>query len=396
MSSFPFFTTVGTHGFMHRYSSIWPFTYAPYPNIPSLFLAPTYRWTTFQNSSIPHTSNTLNVVATREEYFQRGTPAGISTQQSSGDRCIQVGLGCTLGHSSGGRSVAEGIDQSSYQLASDESCMECFDRVSGGDSGRESAYQMRQCHSSGIYKQARENQINTTLSSFMGHDAVVFKTQHSHPCSSYSREKELSCRQVVLGSETCAFNRMGTQTINRSTYFSNNGNPKHRSLCHSCQLSASSVLQPLSRSPSMDMRCTVCELGGDLCICISSPILIPKVLMKVRQENCLILLVAPLAPHQSWFPQLLELIVDVPLKLPVLHDLLSQNRGLSLHPNPRSLNLAVWKISADQNLQSSFLQKLPNIWNNLSDPPHGDCIPLDGKYLVAGVLKGKSVPLQLL
>ena len=72
------------------------------------------------------------------------------------------------------------------------------------------------------------------------------------------------------------------------------------------------------------------------------PILIPKVLMKVRQENDLILLVAPLAPHQSWFPQLLELIVDVPLKLSVLHDLLSQNRGLSLHPNPRSLNLAVW------------------------------------------------------
>ena len=132
-----------------------------------------------------------------EEYFQRGTPAGISTKQSSVDRCIQVGLGCTLGHSSGGRSVDEGIDQSSYQLARDESCMECFDRVSGGDSGRESAYQMRQCHSSGIYKQARGNQINTTLSSFMGHDAVVFKTQHSHPCSSYSRVNELSCRQVV-------------------------------------------------------------------------------------------------------------------------------------------------------------------------------------------------------
>jgi hypothetical protein len=29
---------------------------------------------------------------------------------------------------------------------------------------------------------------------------------------------------------------MGTQTINSSTYFSNNGNPKHRSLCHLCQL----------------------------------------------------------------------------------------------------------------------------------------------------------------
>ena len=94
----PIFTTVGTNDVMHRYSSIWPFTYAPYPNIPSLFLAPTYRWTTVQNSSFPHTSNTLNVVATREEYFQRGTLAGISTQQSYVDRCIQVGLGCTLGH----------------------------------------------------------------------------------------------------------------------------------------------------------------------------------------------------------------------------------------------------------------------------------------------------------
>jgi hypothetical protein len=42
--------------------------------------------------------------------------------------------------------LLEGIDQSSYQLARDENCMECFDRVSGGDSGRESAYQMQQCH----------------------------------------------------------------------------------------------------------------------------------------------------------------------------------------------------------------------------------------------------------
>jgi hypothetical protein len=91
MSSFPFFTTVGTHGFMHRYSSIWPFTYAPYPNIPSLFLAPTYRWTTFQNSSFPHTSNTLNVVATREEYFQRGTPAGISTQSPNSRKKWEAG-----------------------------------------------------------------------------------------------------------------------------------------------------------------------------------------------------------------------------------------------------------------------------------------------------------------
>ena len=210
--------------------------------------------------------------------------------------------------------------------------------------------------------------------------------------------ENLLIRQIVPGSETCAFNRMGTQTINSSTYFSNNGNPKHTVDLFATR--ANSQL-PVFCSPYPDPLAWTCDAlsvswEGMFAYAFPPPILIPKVLMKVRQENCLILLVAPLAPHQSWFPQLLELIVDVPLKLPVLHDLLSQNRGLSLHPNPRSLNLAVWKISADQNLQSSFLQKLPNIWNNLSGPPHGDCIPLDGKYLVAGVLKSKSIPLQLL
>jgi hypothetical protein len=72
MSSFPFFTTVGTHGFMHRYSSIWPLTYVPYPKIPSLFLAPTYRWTTFQNPSFPHTNNKLNVVANSRRKWEAG------------------------------------------------------------------------------------------------------------------------------------------------------------------------------------------------------------------------------------------------------------------------------------------------------------------------------------
>jgi hypothetical protein len=75
------------------------------------------------------------------------------------------------------------------------------------------------------------------------------------------------------------------------------------------------------------MHCVSWE--GMFAYAFPPPILIPKVLMKVRQDNCLILLVVPLAPHQSWFPQLLELIVDVPLKLPVLH-------GLSAHSVKRT------------------------------------------------------------
>lgn len=88
------------------------------------------------------------------------------------------------------------------------------------------------------------------------------------------------------------------------------------------------------------------------------PILLHKVLMKVRNEECVLILTAPLTPHQSWFPQLLELLIEIPVKLPNIPDLLSQNMGQSLHPKPQVLNLAACKISGMKSLQENFQTKL--------------------------------------
>ena len=103
---------------------------------------------------------------------------------------------------------------------------------------------------------------------------LLFETTEisTHPNSTQQESNYIYLYTTKFGTSIkIRLNRKFESTEFETMRVNCNGNPKHRSLCHSCQLSASSVLQSLSRSPSMDMRCTVCELGGDVCICISSP-----------------------------------------------------------------------------------------------------------------------------
>lgn len=74
-------------------------------------------------------------------------------------------------------------------------------------------------------------------------------------------------------------------------------------------------------------------------------VLIPKVLQKVAQSHCQIILVAPLKWSRSWITLLLDLAVEVPRKLPVRSDLLMQPRSRVFHNDPACLALHVWRLS---------------------------------------------------
>ncbi|XP_033726763.1 uncharacterized protein LOC117316331 [Pecten maximus] len=62
--------------------------------------------------------------------------------------------------------------------------------------------------------------------------------------------------------------------------------------------------------------------------------LLDRVLHKVRNHDCSVLLIAPLWPRQPWFPALLDLLVDLPLAIPARWNLLSQPKSRQFHPNP--------------------------------------------------------------
>lgn len=87
--------------------------------------------------------------------------------------------------------------------------------------------------------------------------------------------------------------------------------------------------------------------------------LIHKVLLKLYQStNTELLLVAPTWPNRPWFPLLLSLLIDFPLRLPDHDRILTQRRGTIWHQDTESLHLAVWKLSPSVSKRRAFLQQL--------------------------------------
>jgi hypothetical protein len=83
-------------------------------------------------------------------------------------------------------------------------------------------------------------------------------------------------------------------------------------------------------------------------------VLIPQSLRKIEETECLIVLVAPAWPAQAWYPNLLNLLVDFPVKLPNIRRLLKQPISNVYHTKVESLNQQVWPLSRDPFLIKDF------------------------------------------
>ena len=76
-------------------------------------------------------------------------------------------------------------------------------------------------------------------------------------------------------------------------------------------------------------------------------ILILSALIKICQSQCRIVLIAPLWPQQTWFSEVLQLLVSVPVSLPLFPKLLTQAKGKFQHQNLPVLNLHAWELSSN-------------------------------------------------
>ena len=107
--------------------------------------------------------------------------------------------------------------------------------------------------------------------------------------------------------------------------------------------------------------------------------LIPKVLLKVKEDKAQVVLVAPWWPQRSWTSLLLDLVHDFPRVMPLWPNLLKQPRRDRFHEAIGSLHLHVWPLSGRPsdvlNFQRRCLNVLPTLDGNL--PP--GCIMLSGR-----------------
>ena len=70
--------------------------------------------------------------------------------------------------------------------------------------------------------------------------------------------------------------------------------------------------------------------------------LLHRVIQKIRQCNCLIVVIAPGWPGMPWFWDLVQLSTEIPLQLPVSPTLLKRSHNYVFHSNPQHLKLHAW------------------------------------------------------
>ena len=100
-------------------------------------------------------------------------------------------------------------------------------------------------------------------------------------------------------------------------------------------------------------------------------VIIRRVLVKLRSSrNCELTLIAPFWPQREWFPDLLELLSDVPITLSSRKDLLRQPHFHCLHQNLPMLQLTAWRLSSGSPVKpASLLRWLDNL-SSVEDCPH--------------------------
>ena len=98
--------------------------------------------------------------------------------------------------------------------------------------------------------------------------------------------------------------------------------------------------------------------------------IIRRVLLKLRSsKNCELILIAPFWPQRDWFPDLLELLSDVPVTLSSRRDLLRQPHFHRFHLNLPMLQLTAWRLSSDSpSRPASLLQWLDSL-SSVEDCP---------------------------
>jgi hypothetical protein len=121
-------------------------------------------------------------------------------------------------------------------------------------------------------------------------------------------------------------------------------------------------------------------------------ILVSKVVEKVEKDHpCELILIAPKWPNQFWYARMLDLLVDLPLVLPLRRDLLYQPHNRKLHQSLQAVSLHAWRLSSDPSKRRDFRRKLPD-----RSPEAVDSLPelstiASGESSLCGVLNDRLI-----
>ena len=278
-----------------------------------------------------------------------------------------------------GRSIRANLYKGSVVRQGKKATHKCS-RVEGGFSGP-SKFQgpvskpnsvgcNRQLNSGGLHKQTRRNSLSRDMCFPVENHDLVPSLPDNLESQTHSRVSECG-GQPSVQVEPSALNRMVTVDLFATR------------LSHKLPLYMSPVPDP----NAWDIDALKINWSGLTAYAYPPTALLHRVIQKIRQCNCLIIVIAPGWPGMHCFWNLVQPSTEIPLQLPVSRTLLKQSHNYVFHSNPQHLNLHAWCLGVDRSKNKASLWKWQREFLPLKGHQQGPSTSQSGPYLRNGAEK---------
>ena len=167
-----------------------------------------------------------------------------------------------------------------------------------------------QLNSGSLHQQTRRNSLSRDVRSPVENHDLVPSLPHNIESQAHSRLPECDGRPTVQV-QPSAVNRMVSAPTGVQTDLPEVVHSSCRLICHSPEPQAPTVRVSYPRPKGLGHRCSKHRLDQP------PTALLHKVIQKIKQCHCLIIVIAPGWPGMPWFWDLVQLSTEIPLQLPV-------------------------------------------------------------------------------
>ena len=324
--------------------------------------------------------STPRMVAKSCKHDERFRPSSQRPQYPTLYRCLKRRLGRSLRANLCKRSVVRQGKKATHKCSRAEGGFSGPSKVQQPVSKPNSVSCHRQLNSGSLHKQTGWNLLGGDVRSPVEDHDLVPSLPDNTQSQTHSRVSECDGRPTVQV-EPSSVNRMVTACAGVQTDLSQVVHSSCRSICHLPEPQSSTVRVSSPRQNAWDTDALNINWSGLTVYAYPPTALLHRVIQKVRQSNCLIIVIAPGWPGMPWFWDLVQLSTEIPLQLPVSRTLLKQSHNYVFHSNPQHLNLHAWCLGVDSSKNKASLWKWQRELLPLRVRQQGPSTSQSGPYL---------------
>ena len=264
-----FSSIVRNYGILHRNNSQCSSFHATTSNSSFEFLETIIPKSRSQNSHYQTSKISSEMVVQFSKHYKGQIPSTLGKQCDHNNRCFYVDrLGGSHGFSDSSRDLVRNSEKATHKLLRNGSSDKNSTTFSETVERQECTTTLRQLHSSTIHKQARGDQINTTLSQNMGSLAFVNSESNTIEGGPHRREVQHPSRPTVTNKNQT--HRVDVRRSDCSQNISETRDTNDRLICINSESQEANILHMVSSSGSLCSRCTVNSMEQSVRLCVPS------------------------------------------------------------------------------------------------------------------------------